>query len=478
MGRAIVRDPQVFLFDEPLSSLDAKLRVAMRAEVRELHQRLKATTVYVTHDQIEAMTMADKIVAMHDGIVEQVGTPIELFDRPRNVFVAAFIGSPSMNLVVGADQWDGRPHLSGIAMCQSVGVFTNPLEQTGASDMKVTTLGIDLAKNVFQVHGIDQHGKEMLKKQLKRAQMVPFFINLPPCLIGMEACGSAHHWARKLQAMGHTVRLMAPQFVKPYVKTNKNDAADAEAICEAVGRPNMRFVPVKNVEQQAVLALHRVRQGFVKARTAQGNQIRGLLAEFGIIIPQGISNIASRVPELIEDASNELPGAFRVLVQRLLDHLKELDRQVDELEAQIQAWHRNNDLSTKIAQVPGIGPISASALVAAIGDAKSFDNGRQLAAWLGLVPKQHSTGGRSNLLSISKRGDTYLRTLLIHGARSVIYHAAKKPESCTWVSAVVSRRNKNVAAVALANKNARIVWALLAHDRRYETGYTRAVEIA
>ncbi len=342
--------------------------------------------------------------------------------------------------------------------------------------MQVTTLGIDLAKNVFQVHGIDEHGKVILKKQLKRAQMAPYFINLPPCLIGIEACGSAHHWARKLQAMGHTVRLMAPQFVKPYVKTNKNDLADAEAICEAVGRPNMRFVPIKNVEQQAVLSLHRVRQGFVKARTAQGNQIRGLLAEFGIIIPQGINNIGSRVPELLEDASNELPGSFRVLVQRLLDHLKELDRQVDELEAQIQAWHRNSDLSTKIAQVPGIGPISASALIASIGDAKNFDNGRQLAAWLGLVPKQHSTGGKSNLLSISKRGDTYLRTLLIHGARSVIYHAAKKPESCSWVSAVVNRRNKNVAAVALANKNARIVWALLAHDRRYETGYTRAVE--
>jgi len=341
--------------------------------------------------------------------------------------------------------------------------------------MQVTTLGIDLAKNVFQVHGIDDHGKVILKKQLKRAQMAPYFINLPPCLIGIEACGSAHHWARKLQAMGHTVRLMAPQFVKPYVKTNKNDLADAEAICEAVGRPNMRFVPIKNVEQQAVLALHRVRQGFVKARTAQGNQIRGLLAEFGIIIPQGINNIGSRVPELIEDASNELPGSFRVLVQRLLDHLKELDRQVDELEAQIQAWHLS-DLSTKIAQVPGIGPISASALIASIGDAKNFDNGRQLAAWLGLVPKQHSTGGKSNLLSISKRGDTYLRTLMIRGARSVIYHAAKKPESCSWVSAVVNRRNKNVAAVALANKNARIVWALLAHDRRYETGYTRAVE--
>lgn len=342
--------------------------------------------------------------------------------------------------------------------------------------MKITTVGIDLAKNVFQFHGIDEHGKVILKKQLKRAQMAPYFINLPPCLIGIEACGSAHHWARKLQAMGHTVRLMAPQFVKPYVKTNKNDLADAEAICEAVGRPNMRFVPIKNVEQQAVLSLHRVRQGFVKARTAQGNQIRGLLAEFGIIIPQGINNIGSRVPELLEDASNELPGSFRVLVQRLLDHLKEIDRQVDELEAQIQAWHRNSDLSTKIAQVPGIGPISASALIASIGDAKNFDNGRQLAAWLGLVPKQHSTGGKSNLLSISKRGDTYLRTLLIHGARSVIYHAAKKPESCSWVSAVVNRRNKNVAAVALANKNARIVWALLAHDRRYESGYTRALE--
>ena len=338
--------------------------------------------------------------------------------------------------------------------------------------MEITTVGIDLAKSVFQVHGIDERGKAVLKKQLKRAQMAPFFVNLPPSLIGMEACGSAHHWARKLQAMGHTVRLMAPQFVKPYVKTNKNDAADAEAICEAVGRPNMRFVPIKNVEQQAVLALHRVRQGFVKARTAQGNQIRGLLAEFGIIIPQGISNIAERVPDLIEDASNELPGAFRVLVQRLLDHLKVLDRQVDELEGQIQVWHRNSELSTKVAEVPGIGPISASALIASIGEAKNFSSGRQLAAWLGLVPKQHSTGGKSNLLSISKRGDTYLRTLLIHGARSVIYHAARKSEASSWVSAIVARRNKNVAAVALANKNARIVWALLACDRRYEAGYT------
>jgi transposase len=268
--------------------------------------------------------------------------------------------------------------------------------------MKITTVGIDLAKNVFQVHGVDVHGHAVLKRQLKRGQMATFFVNLAPCLIGMEACGSAHHWARKLQAMGHMVRLMAPQFVKPYVKTNKNDAADAEAICEAVARPNMRFVPLKNVEQQSVLALHRVRQSFVKARTAQANQIRGLLAEFGLVIPQGIANLAKQVPELIEDASNELTGSFRLLVERLMDHLKELDRHVGELEMQIKAWHRANEASCKLETIPGIGPITASALVATIGDAKNFDNGRQLAAWLGLVPRQHSSGGKNVLLGMSK----------------------------------------------------------------------------
>lgn len=340
--------------------------------------------------------------------------------------------------------------------------------------MKVTTVGIDLAKNLFQLHGVNECGKAVFKKQLRRDQMAEFFVNLPACLIGMEACSSAHHWARKLQEFGHTVKLMAPQFVKPYVKTNKNDAADAEAICEAVTRPNMRFVPVKNVEQQAVLALHCVRQGFVKARTAQANQIRGLLGEFGLIVPQGIGHIAGRVPELIEDASNDLPGSFRLLVQRMLDHLKELGRQVDELEMQIVKWHRQSDASSKLAKVPGIGPITASALVASIGDAKSFDNGRQVAAWLGLVPKQHSSGGKQNLLGISKRGDTYLRTMLIHGARAAIYWAEKKPDTCSWINRIVSRRNKNVAAVALANKNARIVWALLAHDREFRPDYTPA----
>ena len=346
--------------------------------------------------------------------------------------------------------------------------------------MKITTIGIDLAKNVFQVHGADEHGRPVFNKPLKRAQMAAFFVNLPTCLVGMEACSSAHHWARKLQAMGHTVRLMAPQFVKPYVKTNKNDAADAAAICEAVTRPSMRFVPIKNVEQQSVLALHRVRQGFVKARTAQANQIRGLLAEFGLVIPQGIGHIRGRVPQLLEDASNELPGTLRLLVDRLLEHLKELDRQEQQLQAQIVAWHRQSDLSRKLEQIPGIGPVTACALVASLGDARHFKDGRQVAAWLGLVPRQHSSGGKQNLLGMSKRGDTYLRTLLIHGARSVIYHAQSRAEQsqqsdgqCRWVNGVVQRRNRNVAAVALANKNARIAWALLAHDRSYEPGYTR-----
>ena len=342
--------------------------------------------------------------------------------------------------------------------------------------MKITTIGIDLAKNVMQIHGVDGRGKTVLKRQLKRAQMAAYFANLEPCLIGMEACGSAHHWARKLEKLGHTVRLMAPQFVKPYVKTNKNDAADAEAICEAVSRPNMRFVPIKNGEQQAVLSLHRARQGFVKARTAQANQIRGLLSEYGIVIPKGISHIAKRLPEILEDGEKELPGVFRLLLQRLGEHLKELDRQVGELEVQIQSWHRENDLSRKLAQIPGIGPITASALVATIGDAKNFENGRQLAAWLGLVPRQHSSGGKATLLGISKRGDTYLRTLLIHGARAVIRVAERKAGYAgSWLARLIGRRNPNVAAVALANKNARVVWALLAQERNYQADYESSV---
>jgi len=338
--------------------------------------------------------------------------------------------------------------------------------------MKITTIGIDLAKNVLQVHGVDERGKVLLKKQLKRDQMIPFFANLSPCLIGMEACGSAHYWATKLQGLGHTVKLMAPQFVKPYVKTNKNDAADADAICEAVARPSMRFVPIKSSEQLAVLALHRARQGFVKARTAQANQIRGLLAEYGLIIHQGIVHIGKRVPEFLEDSENGLPETFRELLMRLHEHLKALDKQVHELEEVIVRWHQDSAASQTLAQLPGIGPITASALVASIGNARNFKNGRQLAAWLGLVPRQHSSGGKQTLLGISKRGDSYLRTLLIHGARAVL-RVAERKESFTgsWLAGVMARRNPNVAAVAQANKTARIVWALLAHDRKYDAMY-------
>lgn len=342
--------------------------------------------------------------------------------------------------------------------------------------MNVTTVGIDLAKNVFQVHGVDARGKAVLRRQLRREQLAAFFGNLPPCLVGMEACASAHHWGRTLERLGHSVRLMSPQFVKPYVKTNKNDAADAEAICEAVSRPNMRFVPIKNGEQQAILAQHRARQGFVKARTAQANQIRGLLAEYGIVIPKGIVHIGKRLPEILEDGENELPGIFRQLIDRLGSNLKELDRQVKELEVQIQTWHRNSVDSKKLAQIPGIGPISASALVASIGDAKNFKDGRQLAAWLGLVPRQHSTGGKPTLLGISKRGDCYLRTLLIHGARSVVRVAEQQANHANqWLAGLMRRRNKNVAAVALANKNARIIWALLTQNREYSAAYGLAV---
>lgn len=334
--------------------------------------------------------------------------------------------------------------------------------------MKLTMIGIDLAKNVFQVHGADDRGKAVLRKQLKRAQMISFFAKLAPCRIGMEACGSAHYWARKLQELGHEVRLIPPQYVKPFVKRNKNDVADAEAICEALGRPQMRFVPVKNAEQQAILSIHRARQGLVKARTAQANQIRGLLGEFGITLAQGITHVTKRVPLLLADASQDLPGHFRTLIERLLGHLGELDREVGELEQQIQLWHRDNPASKKLAKIPGIGPMTASAMAASIGDATSFKNGRQLAAWLGLVPRQHSSGGKAALRGISKRGDTYLRTLLVHGARAVIRSAERKPDTEPWLKGLLARRHKNIAAVALANKNARTIWALLAQDREYQ----------
>ena len=345
--------------------------------------------------------------------------------------------------------------------------------------MKITTVGIDLAKSVLQVHGVDEHGKRVFNKPLRRAQVLPFFANLPPALIGMEACASAHHWARQLTALGHTVKLMPPQYVKPYVKSNKNDAADAEAICEAVARPNMRFVAIKTTAQQALLALHRTRQAWVKARTAQANQIRGLLGEFGLVVPQGISHLGRRLPDILEDGENQLPGSFRQLLSRMLAHLQHLTNEVAVLEREITRWHADHEASQRVAAIPGIGVLGASALVATLGTASAFANGRQLAACLGVVPKQASSGGKTTLLGISKRGDTYLRTLLIHGARSVLAQVARHPERADpWLRQMLARRPKNVVAVALANKNARIAWALLAHGRCYQPRYRDTLAVA
>jgi transposase len=261
---------------------------------------------------------------------------------------------------------------------------------------------------------------------------------------------------------------MPPQFVRPYVKTNKHDVADAEAICEAVGRPTMRFVAIKSEAQQSLLALHRARSGMVKARTAQANQIRGLLGEFGRVVPRGLGPLLRTLPDWLEDPESGLPEPLRGLLARLYEHLQAVHRHVQELETEIVAWHRQSETSRRLAEVPGIGPLTASALVASIGDIRHFHSGRQLAAWLGLVPRQHASGGKARLLGISKRGDTYLRTLLIHGARAVVRHARTPGD---WLQRLLTRRPTNVATVALANKNARIVWALLAHDRRYQADW-------
>ena len=335
--------------------------------------------------------------------------------------------------------------------------------------MKVTTIGLDLAKNVFQVHGADARGAALLRKQLRRSQMAEFFAKQPPCVVAMEACGSAHHWGRKLRALGHQVRLIAPQYVKPYVKSQKNDAADAAAICEAATRGHMRFVALKTVDQQSVLALHTARSGFVKQRTALSNQIRGLLAEFGLVIPKGLSKLAQELPVLLADQNNEITSVMRELLQMLHTQLAHLDDLVARLERQIQVWARQDDSAKRLQQIPGIGPITASALSASVGDARQFEDGRQMSAWMGLVPRQHSSGGKSVLLGITKRGDKYLRTLLIHGARAVLKayqrNPAKMPEH---LAQLLQRKHPNVVCVALASRNARVAWAMLSRRQDYQ----------
>lgn len=330
--------------------------------------------------------------------------------------------------------------------------------------MKVTAIGLDLAKSVFQVHGVDERGQAVLRRQLKRAQVLEFFARLEPCLIGMEACATAHYWGRKLAALGHTVRLIAPNYVKPYVKTNKNDARDAEAICEALLRPSMRFVALKSVEQQGLLALQRLRQGMIDARTALVNQLRGLLAEYGLVVAVGRRRFEQALPRLIQEPS-EVPELLRAALEPMRVQLLGLNEAIAQLEGRIAAWHGQNEASQRLAEVPGVGLMTATAAVASIGDARVFDSGRGFAAWLGITPGQHSSGGKARLLGITKRGDTSLRTLFIHGARSLV--RAHRPGSDPWLDGLLARRPKNVAVVAVAHRNARIVWALLANGQRY-----------
>ncbi len=338
---------------------------------------------------------------------------------------------------------------------------------------EVITIGVDLAKNIFQVHGVDGDGEIVIRRQLRRARVMAFFAKQPRCLVGMEACATAHHWAREIGGLGHEVRLMPPRYVKPYVKRNKSDAADAEAICEAVTRPTMRFVAVKGTEQQAVLMLHRSRELLVRQRTMLVNGIRAHMAEFGIVAPAGIQRVKELFAVIADDGDDRLPDVARTCLRGLARQFFSSHEEIALLEKRIHAWHRSNEASRRLETIPGIGPITASALVASISDPHLFKSGRELAAWIGLVPRQSSTGGRERLGHISKQGDQYLRWLLVAGAMSVIRQAQRRarhkdPALIPWLAHMLATKPAKVVAVAQANKTARIAWALLKHGGTYQ----------
>ncbi|MGH8612677.1 MAG: IS110 family transposase [Gammaproteobacteria bacterium] len=339
--------------------------------------------------------------------------------------------------------------------------------------MNVTTIGLDIAKTVFQAHGVGRNGKVVLRKKLTRAKVLEFFVNVPPCLVGLEVCPGAHYWARELITFGHTVKLMPAQYVKAYVKGNKNDGNDAEAICEAVSRPGMRFVAINTEVQQDIQMLHRIRGRLVADRTALINQVRGLLGEYGIVFGKGPGQVRRGLAVLLEQEDARLSGRARELLADLRAQLSELDERIKHYDKRVREVCNTDGRSVKVVGLPGIGPLTATALVAAVNDGKQFQNGRQMAANLGLTPREHSSGGKQRLLGITKRGNTYLRTLLIHGARTVLRHAEGKTDRLSrWALSVQARRGTNVASVALANKLARIAWALLARERTYEAHWS------
>lgn len=331
---------------------------------------------------------------------------------------------------------------------------------------QITTVGIDLAKNVFSLHGVDAGGRTVLRRTVRRDRLLETVASLSPCLIGMEACSGAHEWGRRFMEHGHTVKLMAPKFVAAYRKSDKNDGNDAEAVCEAVTRPNMRFVPVKSTEQQALLALHRVRQGFVVERTALINRLRGLLSEFGVVLPLRSVTVRRQAAQ----AAEALPELARRAIDDLLEQLRLLDMRIDAYDSEIQAQARLSEPARRLMKIRGIGATTALAIVATVGDAREFKNGRQFAAWIGLVPGQYSTGGKSRLGHISKRGDAYLRNLLVQGARSVLQTAAAHQDRISrWALELQHRRGYYRTLVAIANKNARLAWALLARNEELRT---------
>jgi transposase len=333
----------------------------------------------------------------------------------------------------------------------------------------ITTIGLDIAKSIFQVHGIDAEGKVVIRRQLKRRYVLAFFQKLPSCLVGIEACASSHHWSRELQALGHTVRLMPPAYVKPYVKRQKNDTADAEAICEAVTRANMRFVETKAPEQQSCLMLHRTRHLFIRQQTAVINAIRAHLAEFGIVAPVGRNGVEQLLGVVADPTDKRVPEVARTCLAALGAQLRMLKAQILEFDRMITVWHRSNETSKRLDEIPGVGPALATALVASVVDPKAFRSGRDFSAWIGLVPKQHSSGGRDKLGSISKQGDRYLRSLFTAGALAVIRYAKiHGTKHRPWLTALLARRPTKVAAIALANKIARMAWAMMAKGERYK----------